>query len=388
MAVIGTHLEVSMTLSTTAPTGILDTTDMVTLMTVLKAAGRAGVATLLWGPPGTGKSSVLAALAETEGLHLETVIASLREPSDFSGLPVIRATGVDMEPPAWAHRLVEAESGYLFLDELSTAPPAVQAALLRVVLDGVVGDLTLPKGIRIIAAANPPDMAADGWDLPAPQANRFLHIDFNPSTDSWIEGMISGFPTHIAREVLEPDAAHTSASRAKVAAFIRRKPSLLHVLPTEDCATGRAWPSRRTWTMTADVLALLNPNDEDAAYMAASGLVGPGPALEYLTWLKNSDLPEPHDVLTDPKSIPWATMANDRLWATLDAVVAYSLGAGTKTAWRAAWTPLAHAAEAGRADIAALSARTLLLARPTNTTPPREARAFTQALTDAELLAA
>lgn len=72
------------------------------LLTVLRAAGRAGVPTLLWGAPGIGKSSLLHALARAEGLPMETVIASLREPSDFAGLPVIRETGVDLAPPAWA----------------------------------------------------------------------------------------------------------------------------------------------------------------------------------------------------------------------------------------------------------------------------------------------
>ena len=67
--------------------------------------------------------------------------------------------------PGLGWRLAEAGRGLLFLDELSTAPPAVQAALLRVVLERVVGDLTLPDEVAVVAAANPPDQAADGWDL-------------------------------------------------------------------------------------------------------------------------------------------------------------------------------------------------------------------------------
>ena len=130
------------------------------LLTVMRAAGRAGVAVLLWGKPGIGKSSLLQALADAEGIPMETVIASLREPADFAGLPVVQDTGVELAAPAWAVRLAGADDGYLFLDELTTAPPAVQAAALRVVLDRVVGDLTLPRGVRIVAAANPPEIGA------------------------------------------------------------------------------------------------------------------------------------------------------------------------------------------------------------------------------------
>ena len=119
----------------------------------------------LWGAPGTGKTSAIKAMADAAGLPCETVIAAIREPSDFSGLPVIVDGVVRFAPPRWAERLAEAGRGLLFLDEISTAPPAVQAALLRVVLERVVGDLELPEGIVVVAAANPPELAADGWDL-------------------------------------------------------------------------------------------------------------------------------------------------------------------------------------------------------------------------------
>ena len=142
----------------------------------LSLAIAAGVPAVLWGSPGTGKSSAVMALAESAGLRCEVVIASIREPSDFSGLPIIVDGGVRFAPPEWAKNLADQGSGILFLDEISTAPPAVQAALLRVVLERVVGDLALPSNIAIVAAANPPDQAADGWDLSAPLANRFCYF--------------------------------------------------------------------------------------------------------------------------------------------------------------------------------------------------------------------
>ena len=92
----------------------------------LGVAVAARVPVLLWGAPGTGKTSAIRAMAQIMGLPCETVIASIREPSDFAGLPIVVGDGVRFAPPAWARRLAEAGHGLLFLDELSTAPPAVQ----------------------------------------------------------------------------------------------------------------------------------------------------------------------------------------------------------------------------------------------------------------------
>src|SRR5438094_5905781 len=117
----------------------------------LAVAVASQVPVLLWGAPGTGKSSAVRKLAHAMNWPCETVIASIREPSDFAGLPIVADGAVRFAPPTWARRLAESgrEGGLLFLDEISTAPPAVQAALLRVVLERVVGDLTLPDNVAV-----------------------------------------------------------------------------------------------------------------------------------------------------------------------------------------------------------------------------------------------
>src|SRR5215510_6102397 len=161
----------------------------------LGVAVAARVPVLLWGAPGTGKTSAIRAMAGAMGLPCETVIASIREPSDFAGLPIVVGGEVRFAPPAWARRLAEAGRGLLFLDELSTAPPAVQAALLRVVLERTVGDLALPADVAVVAAANPPEQAADGWDLAPPLANRFCHLDWPVEARTVAAGFTGGWLT-------------------------------------------------------------------------------------------------------------------------------------------------------------------------------------------------
>ncbi len=84
----------------------------------LTLAVAADLPVLLWGEPGIGKTAALTQLAEALDLPLTTVIASVHEPSDFSGLPVLgddpATQGVPMAPPDWAVRLVQAGRGLLF----------------------------------------------------------------------------------------------------------------------------------------------------------------------------------------------------------------------------------------------------------------------------------
>lgn len=138
--------------------------------------GYTGIPVLVWGPPGVGKSSFLEGLA-APNFPVLTLIASIHDPTDFSGLPVFHNGTVHYAVPEWVKQFETGGEGILFLDELTTAPPAVQAALLRVVLERKVGFHQLPPRVRIVAAANPPDLMTGGWDLSPPLRNRFVHLN-------------------------------------------------------------------------------------------------------------------------------------------------------------------------------------------------------------------
>src|SRR5215470_12724325 len=217
----------------------------------LGVAVAARVPVLLWGAPGTGKTSAIRAMAGAMGLPCETVIASIREPSDFAGLPIVVGGEVRFAPPAWARRLAEAGEGLLFLDELTTAPPAVQAAMLRIVLERVVGDLALPSGVRVVAAANPPEQAADGWELSPPLANRLVHLDWPVDAGAVADGLAVGFPAPAVGPHTAPDPNRLAAARAAVGAFLKVRPTLILQVPTSATAAGRGWPSPRSWDTLA-----------------------------------------------------------------------------------------------------------------------------------------
>ncbi|MGI8758782.1 MAG: AAA family ATPase [Acidimicrobiales bacterium] len=346
----------------------------------------AGVPVLLWGPPGPGKTSAIRAMADAAGWPCETVIAAIREPSDFSGLPVVVSGVVHFAPPRWAERLAAAGRGLLFLDEISTAPPAVQAALLRVVLERVVGDLDLPDDVVVVAAANPPEQAADGWDLSAPLANRFCHLDWTVDASTFAQGIVGGWPAPVIPDLPADWELGLASARALVSAFISVRPGLTCDLPADAARAGRSWPSPRTWDMAARLMTAADAAGAgaEATTSLVSGAVGQGPGSELLLWRREMDLPDPEVVLADPERFI-VPERGDRAYAALSAVAAAVAARPTVERWHAGWRIVAKVG-ATTPDVAAVAARALAQCRPPAAVAPPEVKLFAPLLQDAGLL--
>lgn len=338
-----------------------------TTISALSLAVGANVPVIVWGPPGCGKTTTVTAMAHANGWPLEIVIASIREPSDFAGLPHLKGEGVALAAPRWAERLAEHGRGMLFLDELSTAAPSVQAALLRVPIERTVGDLVLPPQVRIVAAANRQDEAAGTWDLSSPMANRFCHLPWDPSPRDIAEGFISGFQQPDIAKLPPQWEEATSDHLASIGRFLQHRPELALALPSDGVNAGRAWPSPRSWEMAARLLAAAEAAgaDERTVALLVSGAVGPRPSLEYLSWRKDPYLPDPERVLVSPEQLE-VPQRNDRALVLLDSVVAAVADDPTVERWSQGWKVVQRYLDGGRHDVAALGARKLAQCRPEN----------------------
>lgn len=184
------------------------------------------LSTMIWGPPGIGKSSIVAQTAEANQLGFIDLRLSQLAPTDLRGLPVAEDGVSRWYPPEFLPR---EGRGILFLDELNLAPPAMQGMAQQLILDRQVGSYRVPEGWFIWAAGNRKEDMAAVYDMPSPLANRFLHLEVEPEFESFKRySLAHGVHEHIV-------------------AFLAFRPDLLHKLVPQQ----NAWPSPRSWVMAS-----------------------------------------------------------------------------------------------------------------------------------------
>lgn len=205
---------------------------------------------MIWGPPGIGKSSIVAQVAAQHELDFIDLRLSQLAPTDLRGLPVPENGLARWFPPEFLPR---EGTGILFLDELNMAPPAMQGIAQQLILDRRVGSYTVPEGWFIWAAGNRKEDRAAIFEMPSPLANRFLHLEVLPDFDA--------FKAY----------ALTKNFDEKILAFLSFRPALLHKMDTQSLA----WPSPRSWEMANRLL-----RDE----LDIAPAVGRGTAAEYLVY--------------------------------------------------------------------------------------------------------
>lgn len=343
-------------------------------MRALAAGIRAQVPTLLWGDPGVAKTATLTAAGAEWGFHVETVIGSIREASDFLGLPIENGGQVTYSSPSWVRRVNEADSAVLFLDELTTAPPSVQRAMLRILQEREVGETPLADTVSIVAAANDPEVAVDGWDLAAPVANRLMHIDWKMQTEAWLEGVLTDFKHAIYPSLTSMLADNVDVrqvqTRQLVTGFLKKNPNLLHKLPSNATEGGKGWPSPRSWTNAMNAMAHLRADDDAAILLVVEGCVGKGAATEFLAYVATADLVDPEVVLADPDAIDWKAERPDRLFTLVSSVTALAIIREDEQTWTDAMRVMISCAAADRPDVAMNATRALMNRKPAKARTP------------------
>lgn len=183
---------------------------------------------MIWGPPGIGKSDLIASIArDFDNCHLIDVRLSLWEPTDIKGIPYYNANENTM---AWAppNELPDEKTAkkynkiILFLDELNGAAPAVQAAAYQLILNRRVGTYRLPDNVFVVAAGNRESDKGVTYRMPKPLANRFIHYEIRVDFDDWyvwainnkIHSDVIGYLTFAKNDLYSFDARSNDRSFA------------------------------------------------------------------------------------------------------------------------------------------------------------------------------
>lgn len=225
--------------------------------TAFYIAAQTDVVPVAWGEPGTGKTRNIEAFGEACGRQVVSISLAQHEPTDIGGYPKPLEKAVTFLKPDWLMKCKDKPS-LLFLDELTTCSPATQAAALRLLTHAKeeLGDTW------VLAAANPPGCAANGYSLEPPVINRLYHHEWENDMDEWTQKVLQGFPKESSADypILPSNwQEYLPKSRGIILAYLSQLKGDVQHMPKnntqEQFGPGAAWPSYRSWTNAMTLLA-------------------------------------------------------------------------------------------------------------------------------------
>jgi hypothetical protein len=239
----------------------------------------------LRGKSGIGKSDVVKQTSDLLADHIKDWqgVIDLRlaqmDPTDLRGIPHIVDGRTCWGRPDF---LPQTGSGILFLDEITSAPPAVQAAAYQLTL--TPEDFGIPDTWMIIAAGNSKSDRGVTFNLAAPLQNRMCDVHVDTTLDDFTNYAVT---KDIAPEVLS---------------FLRDRPDLLHKF--EGGSDIKAFPSPRSWFAVSDVLELDLPLQDRVELI--KGDIGDEAAVVFETHLRIwESMPRIDDILAGkPCEVP------------------------------------------------------------------------------------
>ena len=235
----------------------------------------------IWGPPGIGKSDIVHQIGDALDAHVIDVRLSLWEPTDIKGIPYYSAEDNKMSwaPPVElpdAAMASQHKAIILFLDEMNSAAPAVQAAAYQLILNRRVGAYELPDNVYIVAAGNRETDKGVTYRMPAPLANRFVHLELAVSFDDWFDWAVDN---KIHKDVV----GFLQFAKRDLYDFDPKSPN-------------RSFATPRSWSFVSE---LLEDNlDDETTTDLVSGCVGEGLAIKFVAHRKvAASMPNPSDIL-------------------------------------------------------------------------------------------
>lgn len=271
---------------------------------------------MIWGPPGIGKSELIAEIGAEQGRPVIDMRLLLLEPTDIKGIPYFDPATQTMK---WAHpadlptnvkekdvkkaqadadkfdakddseaaekareHAVKVKQAFdmahaiLFLDEINAAPPSVQAAAYQLILNRRVGEYHLPPGVSMVCAGNRDSDKGVTYRMPSPLANRLVHIEMTSNFEDWQKWAIMN-------KVHADVVGFLSHHKQKLFQFDSKSPD-------------KAFATPRSWVFVSQLITDDLPESLNTSLVA--GTVGEGNATEFTAHRRvAAKMPKSEDVL-------------------------------------------------------------------------------------------
>ena len=240
----------------------------------------------LWGPPGIGKSELVQGIGDSGELGSTLVIdmrLALFEPTDLRGYPVpdVESGVMKWLPPAdlpSKEVAAQYDTVIVFLDEMNSAAPSVQAAGYQLILNRRIGQYELPDNVVMIAAGNRETDKGVTYRMPKPLENRFVHFELRVDFQDWLNWAV--------QHDIDAD----------VVGYLSFAKNDLYNFDPQSSSRGFATP--RAWTFTSELIEDADDLGDGLQTDLVAGCVGEGVAVKFMAHRKIAgDLPDPVEVL-------------------------------------------------------------------------------------------
>lgn len=237
----------------------------------------------LWGPPGIGKSELVVDIAEELNALVIDLRLSQMDPTDLRGIPFYNKDlgKMDWAPPIdLPDEALAAQYAFiiLFLDEMNSAAPSVQAAAYQLVLNRRIGKYRLPDNVVLIAAGNRESDRGVTYRMPMPLANRFIHLEMKVDFVPWQSWAVQ-------HDIHKDVVGYLSFAKQDLYDFDAKSAS-------------RAFATPRSWTFVSEMLTD-EDTDQDTIMNLVAGTVGEGLAVKFMAHRKiSARLPKSEDILS------------------------------------------------------------------------------------------
>lgn len=248
---------------------------------------KAKLVPMLVGSPGMGKSQIVHQIAKDYNLKMIDLRLSQCDPCDLLGFPHIKGDKAGYVPmdtfPLATDSIPEGYSGWmLFFDEFNAAPPAVQAAAYKVVLDKMVGLFPLHPNVAMVCAGNLETDNAIVQPMSTALQSRLVHMELVVDAKEFI------------------DYATQAGFDHRITDYLGYKPGNVYSFIPDH--TDKTYACPRTWEFADRVLKVTEDGSKERLPMLA-GTISEGVAREFMGFCKiYESLPKMNVLINSPET--------------------------------------------------------------------------------------